>query len=83
MTDTHQNSLVQKRKPYQKPHLMGLGDLRTQTLGGSPGAGDSGTRPERQSLQRLGMPQPVGIPRPDGSILLPDGCILLPDGNFD
>lgn len=31
------------RKLYRKPHLQELGDLRTLTLGGSPGAGDSGT----------------------------------------
>ncbi len=28
-------------KPYYKPHLEILGDLRTLTLGGSPGTGDS------------------------------------------
>jgi hypothetical protein len=30
------------RQPYCKPILEELGDLRTLTLGGSPGAGDSG-----------------------------------------
>jgi hypothetical protein len=30
------------RKPYRKPGLKSLGDLRTLTLGGSPGTGDSG-----------------------------------------
>lgn len=29
-------------KPYHKPWLLELGDLRTLTLGGSPGVGDSG-----------------------------------------
>jgi hypothetical protein len=29
-------------KPYEKPELKDLGDLRTLTLGGTPGAGDSG-----------------------------------------
>lgn len=33
----HTNS----RKRYQKPQLKELGDLRTLTLGGSPGVGDS------------------------------------------
>lgn len=33
------------RKVYRKPHLEKLGDLRSLTLGGSPGIGDSG-RPE-------------------------------------
>jgi hypothetical protein len=30
------------RKPYLKPHLEELGDLRDLTLGPSPGAGESG-----------------------------------------
>jgi len=30
------------RKPYQKPKLQELGDLRTLTLGYSGGVGDSG-----------------------------------------
>lgn len=30
----------QVRKPYQKPRLEELGDLRAITLGGSPGFGD-------------------------------------------
>ncbi len=32
----------QQRKTYQKPHLQVLGDVRTNTLGGSMGQGDSG-----------------------------------------
>jgi hypothetical protein len=28
-------------KPYRAPELREFGDLRTQTLGGSPGVGDS------------------------------------------
>jgi hypothetical protein len=30
------------RKPYRKPQLGSLGDLRSLTLGGSPGTGESG-----------------------------------------
>jgi hypothetical protein len=30
------------RKMYHEPHLVSLGDLRTLTLGGSVGTGDSG-----------------------------------------
>ena len=30
------------KKEYMKPNLENLGDLRTLTLGGSPGSGDSG-----------------------------------------
>ena len=31
-----------KRKPYKSPRLVCLGDIRSATLGGSPGTGDSG-----------------------------------------
>lgn len=31
------------RKPYRRPCLIAYGDLRTLTLGGSPGMGDSGS----------------------------------------
>ena len=31
----------EERKPYRKPLLETLGDLRTLTLGGTPGFGDS------------------------------------------
>jgi hypothetical protein len=68
------------RKPYGKPHLIGLGDLRTLTMGGSPGALDSGSSTVRKPVGSL--PQPVGVRRPDGSILLPDGSILLLNGNI-
>jgi len=34
--------IPKSRKPYRKPRLQELGDLRTLTLGGSPGTGDSG-----------------------------------------
>lgn len=30
------------RRPYAPPRLEALGDLRSLTLGGSPGLGDSG-----------------------------------------
>jgi len=80
MTSSHQNSLIQKRKSYQKPYLMALGDLRTLTLGGSPGAGDSGT--SLTSKVKIGMPQPAGLPLPDGSTLLPDGTTIPPGGNL-
>lgn len=30
-----------RRRPYHTPRLERLGDLRSLTLGGSPGAGDS------------------------------------------
>jgi hypothetical protein len=35
-------STKKTRNLYQKPRLEELGDLRTLTLGGSPGFGDSG-----------------------------------------
>jgi len=37
---THQTT-SDKRKPYQKPILTELGDLRTLTLGGTGGRADS------------------------------------------
>ncbi|MDD2921322.1 MAG: lasso RiPP family leader peptide-containing protein [Anaerolineales bacterium] len=37
-----ENNEEQIRKPYCKPLLEDLGDLRALTLGGSPGCGDSG-----------------------------------------
>lgn len=39
----------QKKKPYVKPMLTPLGDIRDVTMGGSPGFGDSGAgNPEKQ-----------------------------------
>jgi hypothetical protein len=63
------------RKPYRKPHLESLGDLRSLTLGGSFGQGESGSTVRKV---KTGLFQPIGIPQPDGSILLPDGSILPP-----
>jgi hypothetical protein len=39
---TSVESSVKPRRNYRKPKLEDLGDLRTLTLGGSPGVGDSG-----------------------------------------
>jgi hypothetical protein len=44
-TETNQipiEDIDKPRKPYCKPLLETLDDLRTLTLGGSPGMGDSG-----------------------------------------
>ena len=38
---------VESRRPYVSPRLVELGDLRSLTLGGSPGAGDSGVGPRK------------------------------------
>lgn len=38
------------RRPYESPRLVELGDLRSLTLGGSPGAGDSGIGRPRKPL---------------------------------
>jgi hypothetical protein len=38
------------RRPYVSPHLVELGDLRSLTLGGSPGANDSGVGDPRKPL---------------------------------
>jgi hypothetical protein len=41
--ETHLSTRIEGRKPYRKPTLKILGDLRTLTLGGTPGGtGDSG-----------------------------------------
>ena len=41
---------VPPRRPYRRPHLVELGDLRSLTLGGSPGANDSGIGDPRRPL---------------------------------
>jgi hypothetical protein len=38
------------RKPYHRPGLEKLGDLRTLTLGGSPGTGESGNMTRNPKL---------------------------------
>lgn len=59
------------RKPYRKPQLKQLGDLRTLTLGGTLGTGDSGTSFTYKI--KVGLPQPGGyyppefFPRPEGA----------------
>jgi hypothetical protein len=40
-TDT--DACAQTRKIYRTPHLVCFGDVRSVTLGGSPGGGDSGS----------------------------------------
>ncbi|MBI5963815.1 MAG: lasso RiPP family leader peptide-containing protein [Chloroflexi bacterium] len=62
------------RKPYRKPKLESLGDLRSLTLGGSFGTGESGGTSRKVKLNL-----PIGVVGPDGSTLLPDGSILPPD----
>ena len=41
---------AESRRPYVSPRLVELGDLRSLTLGGSPGAGDSGIGSPRKPL---------------------------------
>lgn len=77
MTDNVGNS----RRTYLKPRLEKLGDLRTLTLAYSGGIDESGGTTPRARLPRS-LPQPIGVRRPDGSVLLPDGSILLPNGNI-
>jgi hypothetical protein len=64
-------------KAYRKPQLEELGDLRTMTLGGSFGTGESGstTRKPRPSL-----PQPGDFPvfNPDGTLWDPNDPIPTP-----
>ena len=68
----------QPRKPYHKPQLAALGDLRSLTLGGSFGTGESGSMVRKV---KMGLPQHDGFTLPDGSTLLPDGRIIPPGGN--
>jgi hypothetical protein len=56
----------ENRKTYHKPQLQELGDLRSLTLGGSPGIRDSGTSRSRRPLG--GMPQSGGFPRQPGNV---------------
>ncbi len=69
-------NLAKPRKPYRKPRLESLGDLRSLTLGGSFGSGESGSTVRKV---KTGLPQINGIVGPDGSTLLPDGSILPPN----
>jgi hypothetical protein len=49
------------RKPYRKPHLEDLGDLRTLTLGASPaGFKDSGGGLFSETFPTLAPPTPPG-----------------------
>jgi len=69
MLSDYQSLLLNKgksRKPYRKPQLGKLGDLRTLTLGVSGGAGDSGgasTVEHRQSVNSIieNLPPPEDI----------------------
>jgi hypothetical protein len=63
-----------RRKQYRKPQLEELGDLRTLTLGGSPGRNDSGsydTRKPNESLSQPGgfPPLPDDFPTPGDPFL--------------
>lgn len=56
------------RRPYRKPRLEQLGDLRTLTLGGSPGLNDSGSQFTRRppgTMPGKFPPLPEGVPPPD------------------
>jgi len=50
MNPVSASSETPKRRPYTSPRLTELGDLRTLTLGGSPGANDSGLGDPRRPL---------------------------------
>jgi hypothetical protein len=69
---------IMNRKAYRKPQLEDLGDLRTLTLGGSPGRLDSGgtlnTKPP------MSLPQPGDFPifNPDGTLRDPNDPIPTP-----
>ena len=48
--EQHTPAKAGQRRPYVSPHLVELGDLRSLTLGGSPGANDSGIGDPRRPL---------------------------------
>ena len=54
------------RKPYSKPQLEFLGDLRNLTLGGSPGSGDSSGQSPRNPVKIFSgsLKRPKGLPFP-------------------
>jgi len=57
------------KKKYSKPNLEKLGDLRSLTLGPSPGAGDSGSPGTRLVVSGApipGFPVPGGLNPPGG-----------------
>lgn len=47
--EKEQRSETFPKKTYSTPKLVKLGDLRTLTLGGSPGSGDLSGNPSLQS----------------------------------
>jgi hypothetical protein len=68
------------RKPYRKPQVYELGDLRTLTLGGSPGIGDSGTGdPEfPPGVHGRSLPYGYSLYNPDGSLRDPNDTLTTP-----
>ncbi len=77
MTKKMENT--EMRKVYRKPKLESLGDLRSLTLGGSVGVGESGGAPRKVKVSI----SPIlghGVPQPDGSVILPDGSVVPPGG---
>lgn len=80
MSRLYQTSSAMKyHKKYRKPQLQELGDLRTLTMGGSPGTGDSSGSTSRFPSNKT-LRQPFDFPPlPDGSRIGPDGSILPPN----
>ena len=79
---TESENVRTMRKPYQTPHLEKLGDLRSLTLGGSRGCGESGScvrKVKHGLLPGYGQPTPGKIPLP-GTIPPPGDTdtLLLP-----
>jgi|WetSurMetagenome_2_1015567.scaffolds.fasta_scaffold364610_2 hypothetical protein len=75
MDNTHalnsKNEGESSRQVYQKPRLEKLGDLRTMTLGGTRGFGDSGDG--TQKPPKTGPVAPPGFPFYDGTPYPPNG----------
>lgn len=65
------NETGKTRRRYRKPSLESLGDLRTITLGGSPGVGDSGASSTIQSPILFDMPGQDLPPLPEDNNYYP------------
>ena len=64
ITQKESENQVKVRRQYHKPRLEDLGDLRTLTLGGSPGLNDSGSQFTRRppgATQMLDNLPPPGL----------------------
>lgn len=72
------NNGFTNRRIYHKPWLEELGDLRSLTLGGSPGVGESSNPFSYKPKGTAPQPGDFPIFNPDGTIRNPDDPITTP-----